>query len=383
MRTFHWLLAVLLMTAPFALAQTGEEEDENKTGDAEHAEGSQDDEGARDEEGDDEEADEDEKDDDEDERDDDEEREVHVEIDGHEAKIKLERETNASEDQIELRFKADEGLLEVKYEAESNDTETEQRLRARFHEVFEYVDADGDGAYDPGEPISSSYRLGGETELADDANGTASWQAIQMSDVTKGNASGKKLESRATFGDGGVFGLVFYVFGEFAEVDGSSLAPTEAKIDILIQHYPYVRNDTRVGVVVSLKAQQEFESEHEFVDADEEGLAASGTTSDMSFSLVFTWKETAIVDGASTPVRSTVLKNSMKAEVDEDGSELVEKTLIVLSYARGDDILHDPTAGVSYQTASDRTSMVPGPGLALVAAAIALVALLAPRRRRG
>lgn len=391
MRITPWLLALMLLVTPIALAN---DEDENKTEDRENQSGEhenqtevrenrteeREDEPRRDEK-DDEDRGEDERDEDED----DDERKVHVEVDGLEAKIRLERETRASEDKIELRFDASDARLEVKYEAEANRTETEQKLVARFHEIIEYVDADGDGAYDEGETIASAYRLGGDKGISENVTGEARWEAITMSDITRENATGKRLESRATFGEGGVFGLVFYVFGDFTMLDGSTLQPTEAKIDILIQRYPYERDDTRLGVVLTLKAKEEFERDHEFVDADEAGVAASGTTSDVSFSLVFTWKETALVDGVDTPVRATVLKDSTKAqsERDDDGQEskTEQKLLLVLSYARGDDILHDPTAGVSYETLSAETSAVPGPGLALAAAAAGAAALLARRRR--
>ena len=382
MRLIPWFLALMLVITPVGLAgdegneSESEGDDKSDRSDEGDTGGETSDEGSR--------AQEEEEEED-DEREDDDERAVNVEVDGLEARIELERETNATEDKIELRFDASEGLLEVKYEADTNDTETEQKLRARFHELIEYVDSDGDGAYDSGEEIASAYRLGGGNELADDLTGQAAWQPITLSDVTKGNATGKKLESRATFGERGVFGLVFYVFGDFTMLDGTTLQPTETKIDILIQHYPFVRNDTRLGVVLTLKAEEEFEREHEFVDADEEGVASSGTTSDVSFSLVFTWKETARVDGVDTPVRATVLKNSTKveSEVDEGERESAteQKVLLVLSYERGDDILHDPTAGVSYQTLSAETRAVPGPGLMVAAAAVGLAALFARRRR--
>ena len=55
----------------------------------------------------------------------------------------------------------------------------------------------------------------------------------------------------------------------------------------------------------------------------------------------------------------------------------------MLSYARGEEILHDPTVGVSYQTLSAGTSPVPGVSIPLVGALIAAVAVLARARRQG
>lgn len=375
MRTIPWLLALMLAVSPLAAAGEDEENetDQDLTNDPVREN--------EDTEGDESDAEEDEEDD----RDDENERSVHVEVDGLRAHVKLERETRTDEDKIELTFDATEALLEVKYEAEANDSETEQKLRARFHELIEYTDADGDGAYDPGEAIASAYRLGGDHELANVTSGRATWQPIQIEDITTGNVTGKKLESRATFGEGGTFGLVFYVFGDFAMLEGSTLQPTEAKIDILIQHYPYERNDTRLAVVLTLKAEEEFEREHDFVDADEEGVTANGATSDVTFGLVFTWKETARVDGVDTPVHATILKNNTETEDERDGDEreskIEQKILLVLSYARGDDILHDPTAGVSYQSMSAKTTQVPGLAPLAIAAGFVAVALFARRRR--
>lgn len=367
MRAVPWLMALMLMATPLALADDDPEDGSRERED--EAEGDERKTSRDGEEG-------------HDERDD-EERQVRVEVDGLEARIRLERESAAGEDKVAMRYDAADALLEVKYEAEGNDTSSEKKLRARFHEVFEYVDADGDGAYDVGETIASSYLLGGGHEVAaEPATGRATWQPITLSDVTKGNATGKKLESRATFGEGGVFGLVFYVYGDFTLVDGATLQPTEAKIDILVQDYPFVRNDSRVGVALTLKAEESFESDHEFVDEGEQGVAASGSAGDVQFSLVFTWKETALVDGVETPVAATIVKESTDVEDEHEGSSTEQKVLLVLSYARGSDILHDPTAGVSYHAMGAGTTSVPAPGAFAVVAAGAVVAFLA-RRRRG
>ena len=389
MRIIPWLLTLMLLLSPTALAQDedgkdNETEDEKETGSNDRGSNE-----SRDEEG--EEAGSEEREDetdDADEREEDEApRRVEIETNGLETSIKMSREDAAGEDEIEIKFDAGEAKLAVKYEREADDAESEQKLVARFHELIEFVDANGNGAYDPGEVIASAYLLGEEAEVAGDVHGRATWQPVTATDVTKGNASGKQLDSRATFANGSVFGLTFYVFGDFANVDGATLQPTEAKLDILIQNYPYVRNDTNVGLVLTLKAEEEFEREHEFVDPDEEGIAASGAVDQTSFSLVFTWKDVARVDGVDQRVHATVLKNETSAESerseDAEERELEQKALLVLSYARGDDILHDPTVGVSYQTLSAGTSPIPAPSIVLVGALIATVAVLARARRQG
>lgn len=301
-------------------------------------------------------------------------RELRLEVDDDKASIKLERRNAGFEDAVKIEFDASEAKIKVKHESESDGNETEQKLEARFRTLIEFVDANANGAYDRNETIASTWALGDdEHDDHDGANGSVEWGDVSVADVTSGNATGKKLSGRASFGPNATFGLDFYVYGAFTLVGNESLEPTEAKIDILIQRYPYVRNDSALAVIVDLKAKEEIESDRE--DEHEDGVSSEGSAGPLQFRMTFTWLENATVDGVDTPVRASVLKNHEESE----SSEKVQKARIALAYARGESILHDPTVGVQYGTQSSDARAVPAPALVAVGLAAAVATLL--RRR--
>lgn len=352
-RFLAWLLILTLLTAPVALA----DEDDDKDGKRE----------GRD--------DRDDRDDDDRDRDS---RKLRLDVDDGKATIKLAREIAGLEDAVKIAFDTRKARIEVKHEMENATTESESKLEARFLSLLEYVDADGDGAYDPGETVASAWSLsdsGRDAKIP--TNGTVDWRGVDVSDVTTGNVTGKKLSSRASFGPNATFGLDFFVYGTFTHFGDHSLLPTEAKIDIIIEHYPYVRPDSALALIVDLKAKEEFENE-EGDDEDGPGVFSEMSAGNLSFRLIFTWLPNATVDGVDRDVRSTVLKE--REEIGDD--EIAHKARVAIGYPRGDRIVHDPTVGVDYTTQSDDARQVPVPGVLLVVATVALVALAVSGRRR-
>ncbi|HEX2022727.1 MAG TPA: hypothetical protein VHH36_08430 [Candidatus Thermoplasmatota archaeon] len=331
-RFLAWLCALLLPAVPFALADDGKDEKER-----------------------------------------DEERRLELDVDDFKATIKLERELDGLEDAVKIEYDAGKAKLQVKHEAKNETTESEEKLEARFLALVEYADGNGNGAYDAGEPVASAWALGDDEKDAKiPINGTVEWGEIAVADAAGGNAPGKKLSSRASFGENATFGLDFHVYGDFTLVGNRSLAPTEAKIDILIQRYPYAQDGTALAVLVDLKAKEEFKDERE--DDGEEGVSSEGVDGNLTFRLTFTWLENATVDGADREVRSTVIKSKEEAK---DG-EIEQKARVALSYPRGDFILHDPTVGVTYGAQGSGARPVPM-GLGVLAA-VGLAALAARRR---
>lgn len=354
--TLAMLMAVLLALAAAALAAVdlGEEDEEEDAAEDEDKERGEED---------------------------DEKRKVEIDVSGDEAKIELKRETKAAEDKVEMSFDASEAEIEVKFEAEEGDTETEQKLEAEFVQLLEYVDGDANGRFDAGEEVASSWLLSSEGEDGiEDApvSGNVDWGALTVSDETSADGTpGKRISGRATFGGTGVFGLDLHVFGDFTEFAGATLEPTEVKIDIRIDGYPFERDGSALALVLETKAESEFEREHEDIEEGEEGVAAADTVAGKRVSLVFTWTERATVDGVEQPVGTTVLKSEEEREVEEGEEEFEEKRLFVLSYARGASVVHDPTAGVSYEPAGG----IPAPATGLVLVVAALAAGLRRARR--
>lgn len=291
------------------------------------------------------------------------------------ASIKLSKEDANGEHAIRIDFDADGARLRVQHESENETSESSQKLEARFHTLAEFVDTDGDGIYDAGEPIASAYRLGKRRGDGIAENGSADWGPITDTAATSaGGVAGRKLSSTASLGGNATFGLDMYVYGDLTTVGNTTLLPTEAKVDIRIANYPYMRNDSRLAVLVTLKSSQEFESERG--DDDEQGLKVHADANGTKLDFRFTWLETATVDGIDLPVGTSVIED--KAE--EDDEESSRKSLVAFSYARGTNILHDPTIGASYGTASADANPVPGPGLIALVAGVAVLAVALRRR---
>lgn len=320
-----------------------------------------------------------------------------VEVDGHKASVELKREDNATEDKVELTLDTEDAALEVKFEAEEGDAETERKLEATFHVLLEYEDANANGAFDAGEPVASAWLLSDDADADDvDAledlapNGTVAWDLPVVTDVASNDGTpGKQISANATFGPDGnaTFGLDMRVYGDFALEDDFTLEPTEAKIDIRVDGYPFERNDTALALMLTTEAKTELDEDHDDIDRDQTGVVASDTLGDRVVNLTFTWSDNATVDGASTAVHTTLLefKEETETEMDAEGNATeskVEKTF-ALSYARGDAVVHDPVMGVSYSGGETATvGPLPFAGPAAVVAGVVLAALFVARARR-
>lgn len=311
---------------------------------------------------------------------------VSVASDG--VKIELERESAVQEDKVEVTAKLPDAEFLLKYEGKAGENKTEMELQARFLALAEYRDANGNGRYDPGEPIVSVWALspGSEDEEVDGnkPNGTVGWQSPTASDVTEGGTSGKKIHAPGQLGTDGSFELVFWVFGDYVDLAGSTLKPTSVKIDVIIRDYPYQASDTALAMLLRIesKSESQLDRGHEEMDDDEEGVAASADLGGAPVSLVFTWKDSAKVDGASSPVRTTTLRSEIETEQKNGESKDERKEQFALSYARGSEIVHDPELYVAIGSA-DTGFGIPGwtGGAALVAAAVATLALAGRRQR--
>ncbi len=270
----------------------------------------------------------DEDDEDEDDEDEDEEREVKVEVEDHEVTIKLESKGPDQKDEVKVHFDADEGQMKVSFEREAS-AEEEVEMRVTFHRVIEFEDADGDGAYSP---------------LDDDLVREFFVEGLAVEDLTSGpfevdGKVGQRIMVNYTFPGAGNFSLVFWVFGQFAFVNGVPVRPSEAKIDIHIEDFPFLKDESLVAVDLIVKT--EFEIESEDVTADE--LIARGE----EHTAFFRWASEATVDDVTKPVNSTLVSEKIKVEIESDEGEFENRTRLFLTYARGAVIVHDPTVGIA------------------------------------
>ncbi|MHA2066181.1 MAG: hypothetical protein ACXABY_17555, partial [Candidatus Thorarchaeota archaeon] len=210
--------------------------------------------------------------------------------------------------------------------------ETELEFRVRFYEIVEYVDEDDDGLYN--ETVDTTV------------------QVVQLSDFlpidyrVEIRADGVVHILEVTTSDG-VFSARIYATGEFADIDGTTIAPNQVKIDVMISNFNYIDDLSQLALKVKLEASAETEYDEDTED-EEEGRAIQEAEVDFlmnGYSGFFSWKETVDVDGIIYPVNASLIDfdkdESSQTDVDEDRRQ------IYLNYPRGNIIVHDPKVGVA------------------------------------
>lgn len=339
------LIALLLSLSPLALANDGEDDEDRNDERRDGSEGSRG-EGARG------------KDDENEDEDEDEhrvervKRKVHMDVSGQEAQIKMARASGGSEDEIKVHYVANSGSMKLEYKSENATTETETELKVRFKEILEFRDLDGDGAYDPNDTVVARYPVG-----------ALDWTVVGPDPVNSSSGTpGQRLSGVGRFADGGALVLALYVYGDFATLNGTSLRPSEVKIDVILDHFPFQANDTLPALIV--KSEQESEIE---VEGEEEGMEASAG----GLTAYFSWADNATVDGVPMPVHTTMLSNEAEDEKKE--------ARFAISYARGTYVNHDPLLGVQ-SAAIEEANVVPGAGVIVLVATIGVAAFVLRRR---
>ncbi len=289
--------------------------------------------------------------------------EYSISVSGGTASIEMSRESGESERAIEFEYNRDDAYVEFSMESETGEIESEASMEVQFHQLLEYEDDNGNGQFDDGETIVQAFDLadGEEEQLADGS--AVSWSAISRTEVMSDNGvAGAKLSSSANVG-GGTLRFDFYIFADEASLGPASVEATEIKLDIIIDAFPYESQSSALAVFLETESEAEIENDSD-VEGDEEGVVANAGDAQ----LVFAWKDFADVDGVETSVKTTRLSS----ETSQGAGEYENEELLVFSYARGDSIVHDPTMGVS----SGGSKGAPAPGIALVIAGIAALALI-------
>ncbi len=313
-----------------------------------------------------EEEEEDEKEDDDrdgvdDEKESQEKRKLEIEVSERSAKVESEFETEEVENELEIEFEAKEGVtIELKYknetEAEDEEVEAELELKVFFTEVVEYVDVDGDGALTEGDEIVQVIDL---EELKYTTPEVTTIQSVDGEEGYKFELTGVK--------DGFGFNVTAVLFSTYALVDDTLVSPTESKITLGFEGFPFINETSRLALRVSAVSEMEVEreTEEEETEVKVKSKVAEG---------YFNWESWAWVDGAKETVT-----DSMTGDGDE--------TYINLCYPRGSRIVHDPKIGVGINAPPFpaavfvlvNTPLLIGTG---IVATIVLVAAVALGKRR-
>ena len=292
------------------------------------------------------------------------EREVEVEYSSNEVEIKSSIENNGIENEFEVKVKTGDEGLEFKLEfEEDNDTlETEIEFEVKITEIVEFVDSNANGIYDGSDDdkiqvlkLDNFKNIDYKVETID--NETVHVLFVETVDE--------------------VFSATLYATGEFADINGVVVAPTQVKVDIGIHNFNYTEDDSQLALKVKLESEREvdYEDDEETEDEeigyadDEHGVAVLLD----EYSGFFSWIETAMVDGVEQEVKVTPLEMNS------------EENKMYLNYPRGTEIIHDPKVGLSnLLQIENNTSFVGSNDLLIISAAavLALTSLVLVFRKR-
>ncbi|MGY5876900.1 MAG: hypothetical protein RTU30_14215 [Candidatus Thorarchaeota archaeon] len=238
------------------------------------------------------------------------------------AEIQSKLESGANEDTFKIGVTTgiDGVEFKVEYEVENGTAETEREFEVRFEELVEFLDVNDNGVYD--DEV--------DTEV----------QTLLLVDFdpiiyTIENGSSGNIHIFDVMTTDGIFWARTYAIGDFADINGTTVAPTQVKIDVIISGFNFSLNDSRLALKVKLETSTETTFDDSTED-EEDGRAIDEAEIDIvmsGFNGFFSWKETAEIDGVTHAVNSSI------HELEGNEQE------IYLNYPQGDVIIHDPKVG--------------------------------------
>lgn len=253
------------------------------------------------------------------------ERGVHVDIEPYEIEFESILLNADVYEEIEVEIRSEDKIkVSIERSTHNGTAEPEIEASVEFREIIEFVDSNGDGAYDSGDDEVSSFDLR-DTEYD------------QLEYITAMTPDGETHHIVTAQTSNGIFKVVLHAVGNFAVIESGVISPSEVKLDLIIENYPYEEEGTQLALVAKLETEAEVElhdDDHEDEeDDDEDELKLIAPEAEAFFS----WENNATVDGVITPVNTTVVP-------DENGKK------IFFVYTRGTSINHDPKLGVPYLT---------------------------------
>lgn len=293
-----------------------------------------------------------------------------IEEEGREIKIdtitggyKIESEGEDG-DKLSFTVKSENEGLSIKVEfnssKESDDTEVE--FKVVFSKLVEYVDSDlVDYKYDEDqdEYVNTSY--------------LDEFQAAIYTETTTDD--GKTLHYIKMTTIDNVFTAHVYIVGELSEVNGLTVTPTEMKIDIEINNFPYSEDNSQLALATKMESTEKIVVQAVTADEgegnadDEQGIA----TFMNGYSGFLTWAEQAEVYVNGIGEFKDVLTSFLEEEETEKK--------IYLNYPRGN-IYHDPKVGISLAQSSSSILPIVLTGTAVSIILIGIVVVVLIRKRR-
>jgi len=236
--------------------------------------------------------------------------------------IESKLESGGVEDSFEIEVEVGPNGAEfkVEFETEIGNNETEREFEVEFDELIEYLDVNDNGVYD---------------DSVDDDIQTLELVSFEPIVYTLENTADGPVHIIDVLTTDGIFGARVYAVGDFTEVNGSMIAPTQVKIDVYINGFNFTDVDSLLALKVELSTESTTSFDDETED-EEDGRAVDEAEIDVLLTDVtgfFSWKEFAEIDGVTHAVNSSI---DEVTPTEQD---------IYLSYPQGSEIVHDPKIG--------------------------------------
>jgi len=249
-------------------------------------------------------------------------REVTISATDTYVEIESELESGGVEDSftIEVEVGPNGADFKVEFETETATNETEREFEVEFDQLIEYIDVNDNGVYD---------------DSVDDDVQTLELVSFDPLVYTVENTANGPVHIIDVMTTDGIFGARVYAVGDFTEINGSIIAPTQVKIDVFIRDFNFTDADSLLALKVELSTELETSLDNETED-EEDGRAVDEAEMDVLLTDVtgfFSWKESAEIDGVTHQVNSSI--HELTATEQE----------IYLSYQQGGEIIHDPKIG--------------------------------------
>jgi len=243
--------------------------------------------------------------------------EIDARSDGFE--LRTERREGEGHDEIRLRLEGDAVRFRFELRQEAGAVDADAELRLELERVVEFRDENGDGAFQQGENVRAEHTPSDLTLTA-----------VSARNVSAAGVPGIEVTANYAFNAAPASTLAFRAtaFGNLTSFQDLVQHPVEVKADILFLDFPYTEADTRPGIVFRVRAASTSPPN---VTADGVAFEAGDLNG------TFRWKDHATVDGNETRVGVTVR--------EETGAVGERDLSVSFAYARGADIVHDPTFG--------------------------------------
>ncbi|OLS27469.1 MAG: hypothetical protein HeimC2_11320 [Candidatus Heimdallarchaeota archaeon LC_2] len=259
------------------------------------------------------------------------ERQIELEQEDDKFQLQSELKVGENKDKIEVEFKVeDKAEIKLKYKSESDALEAKFKYRVSFEKVVEYWDVDGTGFSNTSVALS-------ELKFKE-------WDVIKYEIL---NVDGADVYVVTATTSDQVFSLVLRFAASILALDGALLTPNSVKIDVIINNYEYLWDNSSLAVSVKIKTESKLEKEDQSTE-EEAGFAlgesqvAIGALSEGFFS----WAETATADGVVVDVLTSTLQESSHEDDDLEENETSQKLYFSFITTNASAIVWDPKVGV-------------------------------------